>query len=439
METALTRELTINAEWERLDEGSPEERACFAAVNILIGNISMTEGVDAFVKRVRPAPLLSAYHLAEWIAWNWWRLRWEPRSNSPDWAFAHRLPTIGSGYIWPNITIFSDGQRTALISRPTSERPVTPFRYLSDTAAIVSSSNFEAEIDRFVAQTLGQLNLEKINDTNLHRIWQELSNERRDKATAEYRKFEALLGSDPDKGDMGFIEGLGADAKAFGQSAMNEMAADHAQGGRPLTGDDLATLSTRSGYDGSPNDVVRLSFHSATPYGQVAAWRLGASAARALREQERLGNGILENDRLAGLVAVEKRALAERSVGTNISFALDSDHNTRVVFRSKWPSGRRFELARLLADRIVMPQFGRLFPATRSYTYRQKMQRSFAAELLSPFEAVDEILGGDYSIENQQDVAEYFQVSEITIRTLLVNHSRLEREELELDFDVMAA
>jgi hypothetical protein len=79
METALTPELTINAEWERLDEGSPEERACFAAVNILIGNSSMTEGVDAFVKRVRPAPLLSAYHLAEWIAWNWWRLRWEPR------------------------------------------------------------------------------------------------------------------------------------------------------------------------------------------------------------------------------------------------------------------------------------------------------------------------------------------------------------------------
>ena len=86
-----------------------------------------------------------------------------------------------------------------------------------------------------------------------------------------------------------------------------------------------------------------------------------------------------------------------------------------------------------------MPQLGRLFPATRSYTYRQKMQRSFAAELLSPFEAVDEMLGGDYSIENQQDVAEYFQVSEITIRTLLVNHNRLEREELDLDFDVMAA
>jgi len=67
------------------------------------------------------------------------------------------------------------------------------------------------------------------------------------------------------------------------------------------------------------------------------------------------------------------------------------------------------------------------------------MQRSFAAELLSPFEAVDEMLDGDYSMENQQEVAEHFQVSEMTIRTLLVNHHRLEREELGEEFDYALA
>ena len=67
------------------------------------------------------------------------------------------------------------------------------------------------------------------------------------------------------------------------------------------------------------------------------------------------------------------------------------------------------------------------------------MQRSFAAELLSPFEAVEEFLGGDYSEENRQDAAEQFNVSEFTIRTLLVNHGRLEREEMDGDFDVSAA
>jgi hypothetical protein len=44
---------------------------------------------------------------------------------------------------------------------------------------------------------------------------------------------------------------------------------------------------------------------------------------------------------------------------------------------------------------------------------------------------VDEMLAGDYSMENQQEAAEHFMVSELTIRTLLVNHRRLEREKLE--------
>ncbi len=96
-------------------------------------------------------------------------------------------------------------------------------------------------------------------------------------------------------------------------------------------------------------------------------------------------------------------------------------------------------MARLLGDRLVNAKMSQLFLATRSYTFRQKMQRSFAAELLCPFEAVDEMLSGDYSEENQQDAAEHFQVSELTIRTSLVNHHRLEREELEEDFDVKAA
>lgn len=78
-------------------------------------------------------------------------------------------------------------------------------------------------------------------------------------------------------------------------------------------------------------------------------------------------------------------------------------------------------------------------PATRAYTYRQKVQRSFAAEFLSPFLAVDGMLGYDYSMENQQDVAEYFQVSPLTIRTLLVNHGRLEREDVDDEVEATAA
>jgi hypothetical protein len=438
--TTVNGQLAIKVDWERLDQGSPEECACFGALSIQIGNVTLTEGNDAFVKRVRSAPLLSAYHLAEWIAWNWWRLRWEPRSSAPYWAFAHRLATIGGGYVWPNITIFSDGQLTTFIAKPTQERPNTPFRYLSDVATIVNSDHYEAEVDRFIEQVRGQLREEKIADSNLDRIWQEVRDERADPAAAQYRKFEALLGNDPDAGDQSSIETLIADARKLGQSAMNEVAADHAQGGELLTGANLTALSNERGFEGSVRDIVRLNGGSGLPrYGDVPAWRLGAAAAQALREQEKMGEDVVSNARLAELAGVETRALTERIIGSKVSFALDHGQKTRVVFRSKWVSGRRFELARLLCDRIIARQPGSLFPATRSYTYRQKMQRSFAAELLSPFEALEQMLAGDYSIENQLDAAQHFQVSELTIRTLLVNHNRLEREELNEEFDVAAA
>ena len=131
--------------------------------------------------------------------------------------------------------------------------------------------------------------------------------------------------------------------------------------------------------------------------------------------------------------------LTRRANGPNISFSLDQGVSAgKVVLRSRWETGRRFDLARLLGDRIVRAVNGPLFPATRAFTYRQKMQRSFAAELLSPFEAVDQMLAGDYSMENQQDVAEHFQVSELTIRTLLVNHRRLDRENLDGELEVAA-
>ncbi|MDR3537165.1 MAG: hypothetical protein P4L71_11755 [Acetobacteraceae bacterium] len=424
--------LSITADWERLDEGSPEERACFAAIGILCNDHWLTEGHDGFVNRVRTGPLVSAYHLAEWLAWNWWRLRWEPRSNAPDWVLAHRMATIGEGYVWPNITIFSDGERTALTAKPTASRPVTAFRYISDYAAVVPSLVFEAAVDQFANQILGQLQAEHVRDTNLERLWSELTNERQDRGASRRRKLEALLGAEPDQGDVAAIDRLLNDGPFLGERAVEELAAERAQGGRLLTAQALQDIADKVGFDCSPRDAVRPVSDGFPLPRDVPAWKLGAEAARALREREGLGDAPLDDNRLAALAGTKAVALTGDCPGSDMSFALDRDQTeSRVVLRSRWPTGRRFELARLLADRIVALPQGRLHVATRAYTYRQKMQRSFAAEFLSPFAAVDQMLDGDYSAEAQQDVAQHFEVSELTIRTLLVNHHRLEREELD--------
>jgi hypothetical protein len=391
--------------------------------------------------RLRQAPLLSAYHFAEWLAWNWWRLRWEPRSKAKDWAYAHRVATIGSGYIWPNLTIFSDGERTALIAKPTDERPQTPFRYITDRAAVIPASEFESELDLFIDQVLERLDWAKVADSNLEKIWRGVVEERRTPELARARKLEALLGQDPDESDPQILDQLAADAKRLSVSAIEELAAEHGQSNRVLTADELREIAGDRGFVSSLRNVVRVPTMSELPRGgQIPAWRLGARAAQALRAQERLDGQPISDARLAEMAGTQPSILNDRRGAPGISFALDENSmRSRIVLRSKWHGGRRFELARLLGDRLVAPGAKRLLPATRAYTYRQKMQRSFAAELLSPFETVDEMLADDYSNEHQQDVAEHFEVSPLTIRTLLVNHGRLEREELDGEFEAAAA
>lgn len=166
---------------------------------------------------------------------------------------------------------------------------------------------------------------------------------------------------------------------------------------------------------------------------------MGARAAQAVRQQEGLGDAPVSNTVLSRMTGVHDAALTPPGRTADISFILDEANSSRVVLRSRWETGRRFELARLLGDRLMTTAGKGLFPATGSHTFRQKAQRAFAAEFLAPFEEVNARLDGDYSEESRQDVAEHFRVSELTIRTLLVNHRRLERDELDEDFDVAVA
>ena len=86
---------SIEVDWERLESGSPEDRATYGAIGIRLGNVWLTDAHDVFARRVRSKVYLSGYQLAQWFAWNWWRLRWEPKRQTVEWKMAHRFATIG--------------------------------------------------------------------------------------------------------------------------------------------------------------------------------------------------------------------------------------------------------------------------------------------------------------------------------------------------------
>ena len=429
---------------ENLVYESAEERATFGLFSVVAKNHLLTEGAEVDKQELRYGPYVSGYPIAEWLAWNWWRLRWEIGRPSDEnatcrWNFAHRMSTIGEGYAWPNITIFSDGVHSSLFSEPSRNPETILFRYFGAPGRqTVPVASLETAIGGFVTDILMRLEGADIRETNLHRLWNDLKGEREDCELARFRRLEAQLGYEPDEADEDAIRRHLDDAAELGEEALGEIAADATLGDDALSSmisaGDFADTARRNGFEADPNDAITLSDMADLPQpGQVEAWRLGKRIAQGLRAQKNLDGQRISDSTLAGFAGIVSHAISsQRWHSSKISFALDNDRCTYMSLRSSQKTGRRFDLARLIGDRVLYKQMNGLaeplLPATRAFSYRQKVQRAFAAELLSPFTFVDDMMGGDHSNkERQNKVAEHFAVSPRTIRTQLLNHRRIDR------------
>ncbi len=432
-------ELHINLTPELLDEGPDYERSAYGLLEISAAGHLLTAaiGVEDGKSNYHNGPCVSGYHLAEWLVWNWWRLRCEPRlpsnASSYDWDMSHRMPAIGEGYFWPNITISSDGLHCDLASERTNPSDSPSFYYIGAPAITIPASEFENAVDRFVPVTIERLRDNGINNTNLQTLWDDLDTERNDPEVARFRRIEALLGFDPDEMDEEVVERWIRDKDALGENALEELAAatvNHMVSAQQIS-DDTELL----GFEMNPGDAFRLAGAIPAPWGQPAAWHVGVAAANAVRQQTGLADQPIGDRKLADMAGISASSLTSDNSANSFSWALwQKSQRCRAVFRSPWHTSRRFDLARLIGDRLFSESaltIGEpLTPATRSYSYRQKAQRAFAAELLSPWEAVKTMLNNDYSQENQEKVADNFVVSQMTINTLVANHEGIGREYL---------
>lgn len=443
--------LEVLTSWENLEFGVPEERACACHLKINLFDHSLTYVEDLETHETRNGVHVSAYPLAEWLAWNWWRLRWEPRRATLAWRLAHCLTSVGEGYIWPNISVVSDGERVLISAEPTIGSAAEPIRYLPTQSGVVRAADFEQSIDAFVERTCERLRECRIPQTDLDVVWSELSAERADPGVAERRRLEALLGFDPDEADAELLEQLAADATRYGAAAIDEIAATASGTGRILTPTELQDLAKREGTDGNPRDTIRVPALAGLPsYGSVPAWRLGVQAAKAVREEIGVRAEPMKNDRLEEMLAVKKGIVSLRPGRKSFAFGIDEDFDHRhIVLRSRYEENRRFEIARLLGDRLVCNVQDRIFIAPMTHTYRQKLQRAFAAELLCPVEAAESMLeredieegavGEEFMVEDQDideqisDIAAHYKVSVKVVRTLLVNNRVLSRDSMEYD------
>ena len=430
-------ELQINLTPELLDEGPDYERNAFglleitAAGRLLTAAISVEDGKSNY----HNGPCVSGYHLAEWLVWNWWRLRWEPRlpsnASSYDWDMTHRMPAIGEGYFWPNITISSDGLHCDLASERSNLSDSPFFYYIGAPAITIPARDFANAVDRFVLFIIERLRDNGIRDTNLQTLWHDLDTERNDLEVARFRRIEALLGFDPDETDEEYIERWIRDKDVLGENALEELAA--ATFNHMVSAQQISNDTDLFGFEMNIDDAFRLAGPIPEQWGLPAAWHVGVATATAVRQQSGLADQPVDDQKLADLSGISASSLTSHHSANSLSWALwQKSNRCRAVFRSPWHASRRFDLARLIGDRLFSESdltIGEpLTPATRSYSYRQKAQRAFAAELLSPWETVKAMLNNDYSQENQEQVADHFAVSQMTINTLVANHEGIGRD-----------
>ena len=420
--------------WLPRDVSDPLEGQAHAELRIEAGGVLISEIEDILEEAVRPCFRASAYRLAAWFVANWWRLRWESRSDSVDWWLSHGMASAGGGYVWPDATFESDGEYVLLHSKPTTDRTVSPILYLRQASINIPASVFEKAIDSFVDVVLARLASVGETNSDLAQAVAELNGERGDREVTERRKLEALLGCDAGEAEDALLDALTAAQADVGAGAVEEVAAASQRAALHVLNGIREQLK-RTDLAASRDAIERVA-QRAKHGGPLAGlpWQRAHHMARLARQEWGLGRGIVQDKVLAGLLELPESALRRAAAGKSAMSAgmrKSSERELGIVFRSPIRENRRFELMRIIGDDLIAVASERILPATRKYTARQKFQRAFAQEVLLPEAELLETLGNQPADDDAIDeIAHQYQVSSMVVRTMLVNARRLPVDEL---------
>ena len=436
----MTTSFLISPKWLADFSGDTIERANRAEITILVNGFCGTEVIDSVNNEDRSVVRLSPLHLSEWLASNWWRLRWEPEiPGTPhpetrlDWEMSHNMASIGGGYIWPSMTFSSRGDTVWVQSRPTEPTPPEAIRYKCEFNEEIPVYDFEKEIDRFIDTTLDKLSGVISDRTNLPGLWAEVNSERADSELTEIRKLEAFMGFDAGEAPEQLIDGILEQVRRYGTNSVQEFATSsksHALSDLQSIGDEVASRGTLVVLpDREP--VNRELNENALQF--QTTWGRAEHAARVARNSWNISKGPVTNDVLANLINANLNQLNISTSPVSVGLRQDDDGDkVRCCLQQRSRTGRRFYLARFLGDHLISFKGEHLLVATDAKTTRQQFQRAFAREFLCPFDELQEFIGdGKPNSDVIDAAAEQFQLSSWAIALTLVNKGVLEREALD--------
>lgn len=383
-------------------------------------------------------PRVSAYRFAEWLVWHWWRLRWEPSPSKPNgnlsWRQAHETSSIGGGWLWPHITFNGDGEFMTVDSQSSEATESEPVSYVGDQECQVRASVFERGLDGFVNAVLGRLEAEGFRRSPLTDMWRELSDERNDESATKYRRIEALLGCNPDEAPADVVNEHLEAAKIIGNRAADEIAAEPALRDNPTSWLVPRTwrawpypMMVRHDSATAMDATVAAQLDSLVSDAATQPWHhLGGRLAHTLRDTERLGEGAITDTNLADVTGI-RRSLLQGPKESDWQSPISFIWARHVSFRTPSRIERRFDTARLLGDMLCWTGDEPLRLATSTQTFRQKVQRAFAEELLCPTESLVDMVGTNPSEPQRHQAADEFAVPPGLVDTQLEQARRIQR------------
>jgi hypothetical protein len=430
-----TREsdFALSMDWLDLGDSPPEEAATSGLLKIRLKDRYASRHFDLSSKTVVDYAKVSAYPMALWAAYYWWRLNYEPliSRQSYYWKSAHDLPAAGCGYVWPPLRIVSGGETVSLIIMPSANaETMADVQYDSATWGMTMPQvQFESRLSDFINMIVARLHDAGRRETELQALWRDVCCERQNEDNAFYRILEACLGHNPDEGPEYLINKLADHAAAAGRQAIIEMAVG--MSGEVADKNNINSLGDILEFSGQ-GLLGRFNYGGFEP--AVAAdqrsdkpWAAGHGLARALRRRLGLDGRPICDRKMAELFELSADDISSDKVveplkRVNMSLGLPAENErVRLCLHHPHRLARRFYLSRLLGEHLLnanSPATGNWLPATFGETWRQKYQRAFASEFLCPIEALKERFGSDvfYDEYEMERIAEDYGLGTLAVR-----------------------
>lgn len=421
--------LSIEPEWlQPAGVESPELAATWCRLSIAVGGEIVTRVEDLATNSTRTGIFGSAYPLAEWIATHWWALRSHVRPATIVDRFtlaagnvgiaatnglaAHNTRAAGDGFIWPNLLIVPEGQRTLLAWFADSAPQSGLLRFASAGHVWADPATVQSDLARFVLAVLDRLQALDLRDTPLEEEWLAITGA--DSAEAEFCDTAAALGLDPYNLSQAKANSIEKLDSVLGQGLVSEFAA--AADPKRIS-EDLDWVTTglkKISHAPAPAKGLLGRLRQLT-FDDVDAgppWETGWRHAQTIRAVLRVADTRPVD--LGGIFAHHHVAATDASFQA-LASGISGRIEVVVGIRSGL-SGQRFVESRALWRDLHVRD--RPYLLTTAATFEQRIERAFAAELLAPASGIAKLLKASNGVVLAADVervARHFKASPVVV------------------------